>query len=280
MAVHSFGKRQNLLLLAAVLSPFLLSVFAHAAGSQPRAVSVEPKPSLAFSQYLVDKGQVDPTAQENAQFAFVNSGTEPIEITKVKASCGCLQPVVWVGEQRHRPNEDGRLSLKIKPGEQGRIVLRVQMAGQEPGAKEFTVTVDSRDRQEHSRELVFRIDLPERGVYLDRSRMVLYQRTGVATTEDVLITDMRDDVLSIEGIQCTSDLVQAEVLQPQTNSDGFREFPIRLTVSGDVPPGKHEVFVRIFTNDADYPELRVTLWIFGSKAAAEKTATGNQHTQQ
>lgn len=272
MADRLSGTKSKLL-LCATLAPFVLALIAHAAGPVPREISeLPPKSSLAFSQYLVDKGRVDPTSLEDARFRFFNTGTEPLEITRIKASCGCLQPIISLNDKQHRPEADGSISLKVEPGAAGEIMMRVQTANQKPGAKEYTVSVYSRDSQPRKAELLFRLDLPERGVIVRPGQMVLYQLNGVPTDHTIVVTDMRDETLSIEGMRCTSDLVQLTVEAPRFNEHGFREFPIQMTIAGKVPPGKHVAVVRIFTNDSSYPELRVPLWIYGPERPAAQIA--------
>lgn len=275
------------LALATALIPLVCSIVAHAAGPTLRSFSVEtPAGSLAFTQYLVDKGLVDPTTQENAKYGFVNRGITPVIMTKITASCGCLKPVVIIGDENFSPNDKDELLLPIPPGEQGMILLRVQMANQEPGDKEYTVTVETRaarSEQLHRTDLAFRLRVPDRGVIVRPASMVLYQRGGQFPKDkapEIVVTDMRDTPFRVEGVSCDSDLVELHVEQASVDGNGFRRFPVKLSISDHVPPGKHVTVVRIFTDDPENAELRVPLWIYGPQQPNSKISTAPASSQQ
>ncbi len=79
-----YSRAKMKLALATALIPLVCSIAAHA--SAPYAETVRgqnPPATLAFTQYLVDKGLVDPTAEENARYGFVNRGNTPVIMTKI-----------------------------------------------------------------------------------------------------------------------------------------------------------------------------------------------------
>lgn len=272
------GRAKTKLALATALIPLVCSIAAHASAPLPRPFAVKTPPAtLAFTQYLVDKGLVDPTAEENARYGFVNRGNTPVIMTKISVSCGCLKPEVIVGDQRFRPNDKDELLLPIPPGEQGMILLRVQMANQEPGHHEYTLTVETRparSKESQSTDLAFQLRVPDRGVTVRPASMVLYHNGGRIEEQSITVTDMRPDHFRVEGVSCDSDLVQLRTEDAVADENGFRRIPIKLAVSDQVPPGKHVTVVRIFTDDPEYPELRVPLWIYGPKQSNAQISTG------
>ncbi len=273
MAHRSNGLKTKLAVAAALL-PLCWAIIAHAAGTTLQPVSVvSPKSNLSFSQYLVDKGRVDPAALENAQFRFVNSGSEPLTITRLSASCGCLQPVVYLGKQQFRPDEQKRMSLTVPPGARGVILLRVQTANQLPGAKEYYVTVESQDQAPRFTELTFRMQLPKQGLSVQPRALAFSQRSGIATEHEITVTDRRaGSDLIIKEATCASDLVDVELGPPQDDEQGVRTFGIQLKVAGVVPPGSHVTVVRIFTDDERYPELRVPIRIDGPQEVVQQAS--------
>ncbi len=273
------GRARRRIALAAALVPLVWSVVAHAGGSKPAALTIAPPaPSLSYTQYLVDKGEVKPTAEEDAMFGFVNRGSEPVLITKIKASCGCLQPRVICGEQVFRPGEDDKLLLPIPPGEQGMIQLRVQMANQEPGQKEYTVTVDTRGvgkEQSEQTVLAFRMAIPA-SVEVQPRSMVVYQRGGTINKEqEIVVTDMRPVPFRVLGASCESDLVELRLEKTTANENGHRRTVVKLAFVETAPPGKNVAVVQIFTDDPDYAVVRVPLWIYGPQEENPQISSGD-----
>lgn len=260
--------------LAAAMIPLAWSIVAHAAPPAPRAFAIQDdRPALAFSQYLIDKGQVEATAQEDAKFGFTNRGAQPVTLTKLSASCGCLQPVVLLGDQHYRPDQEDRMSLTIPPGAHGVILLRIQMANQEPGDHDYTVTAEFDDGRLRRRELGFRLIIPDRGVFVRPASMMLYPRDGLMPTDqEIVVNDRYNGALRIEGVSCTSDLFEFEVLEPRTDPNGYRQIPIKMRMVRPAAPGRQTHVVQIFTNDPRYAQLRAVVRVENnSKPAPQVT---------
>src|SRR5205809_733983 len=75
------------------LCPVALACLFHAGiHSVPLAIASSPLPSLAFHQYAVDLKKIHPSLETHASFVFQNRGSEPVHITAIEPSCGCLMP--------------------------------------------------------------------------------------------------------------------------------------------------------------------------------------------
>ena len=61
-------------------------------------------------------------------------------------------------------------------------------------------------------------------------------------------------------------------IRDRIDANGQRTAEVLVTV-GAVPPGKHQAFVEIATDDPDYPEVRVPVLVMGPAAA--KSAARN-----
>ena len=135
---------------AMALAPLTLSVLVHT-GFRPAPLSIpSPKrPSLAFHQYAVDLKTIRPTSVEQAFFVFHNRGTEPVRITKVEPSCGCLTPQL----QGIRDNT-------VEPGGSGRVIFRMQPANSTPGPHQYTVTVYYTDPEPREVQLLLKLEIP------------------------------------------------------------------------------------------------------------------------
>jgi hypothetical protein len=88
-------------------------------------------PDFKFETEVHDFGSIDEGTQATFEFAFTNTGKEPLVITNVQASCGCTTPK-WSKEP-------------IKPGEKG-VISAVYNSTGRPGAfnKQITITSNAK----------------------------------------------------------------------------------------------------------------------------------------
>lgn len=255
------------LLAAAVGLPFLLAVVAHAVGRPPQPVPPgEPRAALAFDQYLVDLGATSPSEQVAARFRFTNTGNCPVTLKDLQPSCGCLTPEIR--KKVYQPHESGDL------------VLRVQTANQEVGPKEYHLTVNYEDGRKRQAELVFRVNLPDNQVTIRPRALIFYQLGRNATSQELVITDRRAQSLDVLGVRCGSDLAEVELLDSIRDEHGARQHRVKVTIAGNVPPGRTNDVVTVFTSDAAYPQLRVPLIIEGAfpRAADAREARNQRET--
>ena len=120
------------------LLPFLIALVCAAGTAQPGNMS-EPsvRPPLAFQQYAVNLREVAPQPIIEAHFDFTNRGEEPVHITELEASCGCLAPQLHNDQKTYRP------------GERGRFYVSVHTANEGPGPHSYTVNVKYQDSSPH-----------------------------------------------------------------------------------------------------------------------------------
>lgn len=233
--------------------PFLCAMLAHAVGPQPAPVAAAPRrPALAFDQYLVDLGQVAPSQEVLAHFDFTNRGAGPVVIKELVPSCGCLQP--QMKKKAYQPDESGHFTV------------HVQTANENPGLKEYRVTVKYADPQPREANVVFRVVLPENQVQI-RPKALILGRIGSASNmreidpQTIEITDRRDRHMNITRVECTRSFVAVQLLDSQIDEEGHWHGYLKVAVPGQIPAGRVEALVRIFTDDSDYPMLRVPLLI-------------------
>lgn len=85
-----------------------------------------PATRIAFEKSTHDFGRVMQDSENTYRFKFTNTGTEPLVISKVDASCGCTAP----NYPKH----------PIKPGESDEILVEYR-PGKQEGQQNKTVTV-------------------------------------------------------------------------------------------------------------------------------------------
>jgi len=233
------------------LTPLIWSVVVHSgAAPVPMSISVPPRPALAFRQYAVDLGAIQPTSEARATFVFTNRGTSAVDIQNVTPSCSCLVPRL---DQKH-----------FEPGEEGRIVLRVQPASESPGRKELFADVVYNDPELRQVRLTFKLDIPQRMMTVSPPALMVYHPSGSdSTTATFTVSDGRKRRFEILEVEATSDLVTPVIGERSVSPQGEWSQTVQITVPGELPPGKNQVLLRIHTDDEDFAELRVPLVLQG-----------------
>ncbi len=248
-------------LMIAGLVPFFCSLVAHAVGAtDQKPTPREQPPALVFDQYLITLGKVLPVPVIPGYFRFTNRSDRTVTVTDLKPSCGCLNPRL---EKRvYQPNESGEFSV------------RVETASENSGQKEFYVNFFYQDPEPREVVLTFKFILPEEKIAIRPRALIFYQFSDRPTTQEIVITDSRERPAHIIGLECRSPLVKAAMVNPGEDSAGYHETRVTVTVTADVPPGRHQTLLMLKTDDAEFPVLKVPLMIFGPDAAAPQTATG------
>lgn len=254
--------------MALSLTPFIWSVVVHSgAAPMPMSISAPPRPALAFRQYAVDLGAIQPAAESRATFVFINRGSGPVEITKVVPSCSCLVPRV---DQK-----------RFEPGEEGRIVLRIQPAKEPPGRKELFADVLYNDPEPRQVRLTFKLDIPERQMTISPPALMIFHPTGSdPTVATFTVTDGRKTSFEILDVEATSELVAPVIGERTLAPTGEWSQTVNVTVPGTLPEGKTQALLRIRTSDADYPELRVPLLLQGPNPAGASGDEDHEHVHK
>jgi len=241
------------------LMPFVLACLVHLARpSLPLALPAHSRPSLAFDQYLVDLGKIDPTTEVRGTFVFENKGQQPLTIDKVTPSCGCLEP---------------QLSAKsLQPGDSGAVVLRMQPANESPGQKEFFADVNYHDAEPRTVRVTFRLEVPERQLSVRPRALMVYQLSDQPTRHIVQVTDTRPNPAQVRKADINTNWATVDLLDRQTQPGGGIVTELQVTVPADVPPGRHEALITIHTTDPKSPVLRVPVLIHGRPQFADTPA--------
>jgi hypothetical protein len=248
-------KHRRYAMLAALL-PACAAFCAQFFPSEAQSSGAVNKPPLAFHQYSVNLGFVEPRRDYFARFSFTNRGAESIEIRKLETSCGCLT--------------DHLKQRIFKPGERGEFFLRVQSANQTPGPKHYLCKVlfgpVSKPEVQYATDLKFRIHLPKRSVSVSPRVLIFHQHTPTRTVHHVDVMDLRDQGLKVLNVSCDAPFVKTSLLNRLLLSDDDRQRGVIERVQivvEDVPTGTHELVVRIATDDDEFNLIKVPLRIHG-----------------
>ncbi|MBX3437691.1 MAG: DUF1573 domain-containing protein, partial [Planctomycetaceae bacterium] len=167
-------------LAGAILIPAVWSALAATLPARPREITI-PRPiaALAFDQYLVNLRQVPVRPVLHGEFHFRNVGDDPLTITRLDPSCGCLSPKL-AGEK-----------MTYQPGERGYFVVGVATANEAPGPHTYTIKVEYQDPEPRETVLKFKLTLPERKLSIEPPELAFFQYNGTPSTATIHITDYR-----------------------------------------------------------------------------------------
>lgn len=263
---------KTLILWALAIVPFGAAVLAHRQGSSPTLSVTRPAlPALAFDQYLVDLGPVQPSSEVRANFVFRQRGDQPVKILKMTPSCGCLQPRFL------RKQTAADEPAVFEPGETDALVLRVQPANESPGRHEYFVDIQYTDPEPREARITFRVTLPEKGISITPPAIMVYQFSDQPTVMPVLITDTRNDAWTVRGVSVSLSFVNVSVGEAVHTEAGTLEQPLEVTVAAKVPHGRHRGLIIVFTDNPQYPELKIPLMIQGPEDL-EASDASEEHT--
>ena len=74
---------------------------------------------------------------------------------------------------------------------------------------------------------------------------------------EITLTDLRPTPLRITAVQTIIAGVKAHALEPERNAQGQTVTKIIVEASADLPPGRHEDTLTIFTDDPAYRQLQL-----------------------
>lgn len=72
--------------------------------------------SIRWKKMVHDFGKIKQNTKNNYAFEFQNTGTEPLQITDAKGSCGCTVP--QYPKEPIMPGKTAKIDVEFKPGEQ------------------------------------------------------------------------------------------------------------------------------------------------------------------
>ena len=238
-------RRLGLALLALV--PCLTSVGFHLKGATPSPQkAAEERPALAFDQYAVHLGPITPMSLARGWFRFTNFSDRPVKITELKTSCGCLKPHL---EKR-----------EYAPGETGQFFVHVSTAGEQPGPREYTITVDYEDPEPQSVDLTFSMVLPPKQVYISPRALLLYVFGEESTEREVVISDNRDRPCKVTAVETSAEFLTARIGEVDIDNEGVQKTVIKVNVA-PVALGRHQAVVRVRTDDPRFPAITVPVHV-------------------
>jgi hypothetical protein len=200
---------------------------------------------LECSESVVDKGEVRSGLSLAHRFPFVNRGSEVVEITDVRPSCGCLAPKL---EQR-----------TFKPGESGELLLEVNTLTQPEGLNSWRVTLHYRSGGSEKELPLYINARVVTEISVEPPSLAIYTDTSIG--HEITVIDRRIEPLIVRAVPTTSAYVRTHLGELKRDDAGHWRRTIQVEVSADCPEGTHAEMLRICTSDPLYSELKVPFTI-------------------
>jgi hypothetical protein len=200
---------------------------------------------LVCSQPIVDKGRCKAGVVLSHTFELKNVSQELLVIRRVDSACGCIK--LAVGSQ------------ELRGGEKTVLTVEISTLTQPDGPQRWSIRLyyqplsEAKAAQEHMLELAIQAHIV-REVDIQPSRLVISTRG--ATKHTITITDRRPKTFTIRQISSVSPFVTVTI-QKHAQS----RYEIMLQVHDHLPDGEHDGSVSIWTDDAEYREIRIPVLI-------------------
>jgi Protein of unknown function (DUF1573) len=209
-------------------------------------------------------GEVHAGAALAHRFPLVNRGSETLEIADIRPSCGC----VTATPDRRR----------FAPGESGSLLLEVNTLTQPDGPTSWRAMVRWRCGDRLGETPVVLAARIQTDIVLEPTALVL--TTDGAVDREATLTDRRIKPLTVLKAETTSERIKARVNEPRRGADGRWTWIIHLEAPADLPVGRHDEALHLYTSDPEYPDLKLPftvvkrsrLRVSAAPAAVELTA--------
>jgi len=223
--------------------------------------------SLVFDEYLANYGPrpVRLTPTITVPFFYRNTSDQAISINAIRTSCGCMKPQMD--------------SMKIEPGQAGRLVVPINTINEQAGPHEYLVKLEYTDTKQREVDLAIKMTLPRKEVLIEPRQMLFYQSGNQPTTQTVTITDYRPKAFKVKSIVSNSKVWTVHKKSHVETIDGTTDLVLDVTLDGSVPPGTHRGAITIATDDPAYPFLSVQLvgQTFGNPTAPIAAIKPSRH---
>lgn len=197
--------------------------------------------NLDFPAPDADAGTVHVGAALAHPFAFRNTGSERVEITDLRASCGCLTP--HLDKRVYAPGESGAIQLEVN--------TLTQPAGLQSWRVEVMYKLGSAAREQSLRLCAHMV----REIEVQPAALVLIANGPLR--HSITVTDLRAHPVSVTTVRSSAGALRVSMGRPASAG----HYRIDVSLGTDYPEGRHEETISIFTDDPGYRELRVPVTV-------------------
>lgn len=203
----------------------------------------------------VDLGEIRAGLRWDRELVLTNTGADVAVIQEVRGSCGCLA---------------GRVEpTAIAPGSQARLSVRLNTLGEGAGPHSWKASVRYQQAGETRQvEATFRASIVTE-ITVQPASLALISEGGIS--QSVVLTDYRLQPMKVMNVGSTARFLKTRLLDQGKDAGGQWTAKIGIDLDQDIPAGRHDEVLSIYTDDALYSELRVPVVIFKNPPASKVT---------
>ncbi len=208
-------------------------------GSEEPALEASSEPEIVFDHRAVDFGVVSRSSTFKHTFPFKNTGKKPLKILGLDTMCMCVTAFAT--------------KLEVPPGGSGEIVARFEPY-KYPGTRPWkTVSVTTNDPVRPIVGLSIAATIVD-VITLEPETLIFPNvQAGQGAVAEAKLYQGGSEKLLINKIETSSPKISVTSAPLEGDEVGYL---LKVTVSPDMPPGKFEELVTIFTNYEDYLALQ------------------------
>jgi hypothetical protein len=176
-----------------------------------------PVPKIKLFEETINFGKVDGGTTVNAEIKFTNEGNAPLEITKVRPSCGCMA---------------GKLKKKIyEPGESGAIDLSYQTKNRKGLTKGY-VLISSNDPEQSQARVNLKANIIQLIEIEPRILTFLDIDKNVSVTQKIHVTTKKPLLIEASLLKPTQENIEMEITpKQQTITEKGADFNVTIKPS-------------------------------------------------
>lgn len=208
-------------------------------------LSAPARAELRCPAAAVELGEVKAGPPLTHRFRLVNDGKASVEILDARTTCGCLAP---------------RLERRtLAPGEAYTFPVEVRTLGQAAGPHTWKAHVRYGSGAE-ARELPLEITATVVSeVVVQPAALTFFAQGNIR--QEVTLTDLRPHPLSVTAVEASLPFLRATVTERGFDAAGRRLTRINLESTGELPDGRHEGLLSIYSDDTAYSCLQVPVTV-------------------
>lgn len=210
---------------------------------------------LVFDPPNVDLGEAKAGQVFSKQIKVTNPTGTTVTVAEMKSSCGCVHPSLE--------------PTTLAPGASGTLKLEINTLTSNPGPTTYGLRLRFQDQgQLREQQYVLTAHVIQEIVVNPASITSFGERPRPQT---ISLLDKRPTPFKPVKLERTSPFLDIEWVQPP-QADPQPQYALKVSVRDDLPPGRHDHEIIVYTSDPTYPALRIPISIV-KKAKARFVAS-------
>ncbi len=199
---------------------------------------------LAFDPPTIDLGEVKAGQVFSYQIKVTNTASSAITMQELKSSCGCIQPTL-------EPST-------LAPGASGTLKLDINTLVSNPGPTTYGIKLRYPEAAQLKEQQFIITGRVVQEIVVTPSAITCYGEKPRPQT--ITILDKRATPIKPIKLERTSPYLDVEWVKPDTTQTAA-QYALKVSVRDDLPAGRHDHEVVVYTSDVTYPVLRIPITV-------------------